>query len=269
MSFIEFISSNSPITNIPDLFNLHHSNPLSIPVAVQLALILLLSAAMFIVNIRISYHGKQKLYPALYTLLGLTLVACCYYCFIDSSFLSESNHIEGTGFHSVEFEPKAFIGWFCMPGLVGWGKALISLALLTFVIYSILSAVMQTVAELSVHAGMSLETKPWKEWKVAVFLMLVGALLVTVTLFSNLVLSSWMLVATMLVLFVFVVCKIIVDSLRCKSFGWGLLIGLVYMVSIYLCLILTLECLRGCVFFIVLLAAFLTQAKARKKQVQQ
>lgn len=267
MSIVDYVSNSSPITNIPDLFNIHHSNPLGIPVAVQWAVILLLAAVMFFVNIRISYHDKQKLYPTLYSLLGLTLVACGYYCFIDGSFLREGYFIEGTGFRSVDFDPRPFIGWFCMPGIVGWGKALIALVLLTFVIYSVLSAVMQTVAELSVHAGMSLETKPWKEWKVAVFIMLIGALMVTVTLFSNVVLSSWMLVATVLVLLAFVIYKIVRDAMRCKSFGWGLLIGFIYLVSIYLCLILSIECLRGCVFFIVLLAAFLTQAKARKKKV--
>lgn len=267
MSISEFISNNAPFTNLPDLFNIHHSNPLGIPVAAQLIAILLLAAVMFWINIRISYHDKQKLYPALYTLLGLTLVACYYYCFLNGSFLRQGNHLEGVGFRSVNFEPRDFIGWFCMPSIVGWGKALISLLLFTFVIYSILSAVMQTVAELSVHAGMSLVTKPWKEWKVAVFLMLVGALVVTVTLFSNFTLSAWMLIVTVLLLLAFVIYKIVADSLRCKNFAWGLLIGLVYLVSIFMCLILSLECLRGCVFFIVLLAAFLTQAKARKKKV--
>ncbi len=97
--------------------------------------------------------------------------------------------------------------------------------------------------------------------------MLVGALVVTVTLFSNFALSAWMLIVTVLLLLAFVIYKIVADSLRCKNFAWGLLIGLVYLVSIFMCLILSLECLRGCVFFIVLLAAFLTQAKARKKKV--
>lgn len=268
MSIIEYINSNSPITNLPDLLNLHHGNPLGVPVWMLWAAILILSASMFYVNILISYRDKQKLYPTLYTLLGLTLAVCYYYCFIDGSFLREGNHIEGVGFRSTEFDSQPFIGWFCMPGIVGWGEALISLVLLIFVIYSILSAVMQTVAELSVHAGMSMETKPWKEWKVAVFIMLVGALLTTASLISNAVVSSWMLLATTALLFAFIVYKIVMDTRRTKSFGWGLLIGLIYMVSIYLCFILSLECLRGCIFLIIVLAAFLTQAKARKKKVK-
>ena len=36
MSISEFISNNAPFTNLPDLFNIHHSNPLGIPVAAQL-----------------------------------------------------------------------------------------------------------------------------------------------------------------------------------------------------------------------------------------
>jgi len=266
MVLSEFINSNAPITNLPELIGLHHSNPLGIPVLAQLIVIMVLAAVLFYVNIRISYHGKQKLYPTLYTLLGLTVLACLYYCFIDTSFLRTGTRIEGTGFQSVDFDPKPFIGWFCMPGIVGWGKALVSLTLMTFVIYSILSALMQTVAELSVNGGMSLEKKAWKEWKIAVFVMLIGALVTTVTLFSSFVTSSWMLIVTELLLVVFVIIKIIADSKRSRGFGWGLLIGLIYFIGIEACLMLTLECLRGCVFFIVLLAAFLTQAKARKKK---
>ena len=86
MSLVEFIDANAPVANLPELFNMHHSNPLGIPVLAQLFIILALSAVMFYVNIRISYHDKQKLYPTLYTLLGLTLVACYYYCFIAVNF---------------------------------------------------------------------------------------------------------------------------------------------------------------------------------------
>lgn len=267
MSLAETIASKSPITNLPDLLGTHHSNPLGIPVAVQLIAILVLAAVMFYVNILISYRGKQKLYPTLYTLLGLTIVVSYYYCFIDGSFLRTGTYLEGTGFRSVSFDSRAFIGWFCMPGIVGWGKALISLILTTFVIYAILSAAMQTVAEVSVNGGMSLETKPWKEWKVAVFMMLIGTLATTVTLFSNPVTSSWMLIVTEILLLAFVIYKIIMDTRRTRGFGWGLLIGIIYLIAIEVCLMMTLECLRGCVFFIVLLAAFLTQAKARKKKV--
>ena len=267
MGLSEFISSNAPVTNLPELIGMHHNNPLGIPVAAQLIIILLLSATMFTVNQLISYRGKQKLYPVLYTLLGLTLVATYYYCFIDSSYLRTCSRIEGTGFYSVDFEPRAIIGWFCMPSIVGWGTAIVSLILITFVIYAILSATMQTVAELSVNGGMSLETKPWKEWKIAVFMMLIGTLATTAALFSSPKTSSWLLIVTEILLIGFSIYKVIADTRRTQGFGWGLLIGTIYFVAIQASMMLTLECLRGCVFFIILLAAFLTQAKARKKKV--
>lgn len=267
MGIVEYITTNSPITNLPKLLDMHHSNPLGLPVVAQLIIILVLAVAMFTVNQLISYRGKQKLYPVLYTLLGLTLVATYYYCFIDGSYLRSCSRIEGTGFISVDFEPQAIIGWFCMPGIVGWGTALISLVLITFVIYAILSATMQTVAELSVNGGMSMETKPWKEWKIAVFVMLIGTLATTAALFSNTKTSSWLLVVTEILLIGFVIYKIIADTRRTRGYGWGLLIGTIYFVAIQASMMLTLECLRGCVFFIILLAAFLTQAKARKKKV--
>lgn len=249
------------------MLGLYHSNPLGLPVVAQYIIILLLAVSMFTVNQLISYRGKQKLYPVLYTLLGLTLVATYYYCFIDGSYLRTCSRIEGTGFYSVDFTPQAVIGWFCMPSIVGWGYAIVALVLITFVIYAILSATMQTVAELSVNGGMSLETKPWKEWKVAVFIMLIGTLATTAALFSSPTTSSWLLIVTEILLVAFTVYKVIADTRRTRGFGWGLMIGAIFFVAIQGCLMLTLECLRGCVFFIVLLAAFLTQAKARKKKV--
>lgn len=36
MGIVEYITTNSPITNLPKLLDMHHSNPLGLPVVAQL-----------------------------------------------------------------------------------------------------------------------------------------------------------------------------------------------------------------------------------------
>lgn len=259
MNFVDYIAENAPITNLPDLpgfISLQHDNPLGLPLWLQLAVILVLAEVMAFVNYRVRYKGASGLYPLLYTLFGVTVLACGYYCF-------QCTFPEYKVWDDID--PRPFIGWFCMPSIVGWPLALLMLLLLTHVIYSILTALMQIVAQLSVEARYT-DNKPWKEWKAEVFIMLVGSLAVSVALFASYTASSWILVATELLIVLFIVCKIIADTVRSRRFGWSLLIGLIYLVGIEVCFMLSLECLRGCVFFIVVLAALLTQAKARKKK---
>lgn len=259
MSLVDFISTNAPITNLhelPGLMGLQHNNPLGFPLWLQLVIILVLTELMGVVNWRVRHKGESQYYPLLYTLLALTLLACGYYCF-QCTFPE----------YKVwpDLDPRPFIGWFCMPSIVGWPLAIAMLVLLSHVIYCIISAVMQTTAQINVEAGFT-EGKPWKEWKIEVFTMIIAALLTTVALFASYTASSWMLIVGEVAIVLFVVYKIIADTIRSRKFGWSLLTGIVFLAGIEVCYMLTLECLRGCVFFIVLLAAFLTQAKARKKK---
>lgn len=259
MNFIEYVNSNSPITNLPDLFNLHHSNPLGISVWGQMIFILVVVTAMGIVNFFIRYRDKAKLYPALYTLLTISVIAIYYYCFQS-----------GLRMYSFwpDVDPRPIIGWFCQPKMVGTLPAAIGLIVLTYVIFILLSAIMQVAAQCSVEAKL-IEGKPWKEWKVLIFIILVGVLVVNVALFVSYVACSWALIALEVLIIAFIIYKIIADSLRCHNIGWGLAIGLPVLIGSNAALMLSLECLRGTVLYIVVLAAFLTQAKARKKKPKQ
>ena len=280
MSIIEYFTTNSPITNLPDLLNLHHSNPLGINYIVQIAIIFVLVEVMAFVNFRIRYRDKSQLYPALYTLLGIVLVMIYYYCFQDTLPLSRMHSTlyaptEGTATMAADITNpnvasggRPAIGWFCYPEIVGWPIAIVSLILLTQVIFCILSACMQVAAQLSVEAKL-IEGKPWKEWKAAVYLLLIGVLLTALSAFISPIATTWTLFGFQIVLLGFVIYKIIIDIKRCHSFKWGFLIGLTFYLGIVACLMLSLECLRGAIFFIVVLAAFLTNAKARKKKVKK
>ncbi|MBQ2541810.1 MAG: hypothetical protein II554_00545 [Bacteroidales bacterium] len=152
MSFIERLN-DSPITNIPELVNWHHSNPLGINPLGLLIFIFIIAAFMELVNFQIRYRDKAKFYPILYTLFGITLVSIYYYCF-----MADLPTVDRYG-------EKPCIGWFCDYDVVGdWGLTILGLVGLVLVVYWMICAVMQVTAQMSVHAGLS-EGKKWKEWK--------------------------------------------------------------------------------------------------------
>ena len=74
MGFIERLSG-SPITNIPELINFHHSNPLGINPLGLLIFIFVVAAFMEFVNFQIRHRDKSKLYPVLYVLFGISLIS--------------------------------------------------------------------------------------------------------------------------------------------------------------------------------------------------
>ena len=258
MSFIDYLNAHPSFTNLPDLLNCHHSNPLGMSAVAQLIAIFVVVSALAAVNYMIRYRGRSNLYNCMYALYGLSLLMVYYYCFDGT--LPQYNLVVGV----EDYHP--FIGWFCYPKLVGWPWALVNMCLLTFVIFQILAAGMQTVAELSVKAGMSMKDKPWKEWKVAVYILLVGVALIHLTIYVNRLNSSWMFFIVEMALLLFVIAKIVAESMRTRKVWLSFLIGLTALIGTQACLMLSIECLRGALFFFILLVALLTNAKARKKK---
>ena len=67
-------------------------------------------------------------------------------------------------------------------------------------------------------------------------------------------------------LMVFVIFKIVRDTLYCGKFLWALLIGVVFLLGTAASMALFLEVIHACVYLTVFFVAFLSQAKARKKK---
>lgn len=264
MDISQYITQNSPITNLPDLLNLHHNNPLGISPIIQLIFIFVVVEVMNIFDYQIRNKDKQQYYPVLYILLGVSLAAVYYYCF--QSGLKEVL-VEGLQLK------KPCIGWFCQHEVVGWGWAVVGIVMLTHVIYCLLCAVMQVSAQLSVEAKM-IEGKKWKEWKWALAILLLGVTVtgisyVNIRTFISPEFSSWSFIIMVAALTLFSLFKIIADSIRCHNFLWGLLIGVTTFIGLIATMMLTLECLRGLLFFIVVLVIFFSKAKASKKKTKE
>ena len=77
----DYINANAPMSNIPELLNLHHSNPLGLHPIVIPILLLVLAVAMRVVTLIINKNEHRNLYPLLYSLWWLSVAATYYYCF--------------------------------------------------------------------------------------------------------------------------------------------------------------------------------------------
>lgn len=254
MSFIERLNE-SAITNIPDLINLHHSNPLGINPLGLLIFIFIMAALMELVNFHIRYRDRSKFYPILYTFLGITLISIYYYCF-----MSDLPIVNRWG-------EKPCIGWFCDYDVVGdWGLTILGLVGLVLVVYWMICAVMQVTAEMSVHAGLS-EGKKWKEWKWGTVVALAGLAASVIVYIAKASASacSWVLFASQIAMIIFCLVKLVLDCVRTKS-AWGVAIALVFFIGIEAVIMLSIECMYGAIVFCVAILGAFASAKARKKK---
>lgn len=255
MSIIEYMTENSPITNLPDLLNWGHDNPLGLSMGVELGLIFVITLAMALINHGIRKQGKSNWYGYLYALFGIDVAATYYYAFqngLPRVFLS--------GF-GVE---KPCIGWFCQPDMVGWAWAIVGIICLAFVVYSLLCAVMQIVAQLTVDAHLT-KGKVWKEWKGCTYLALLGVAACGVSYFAGAAASSWTLLVCQGLLLLAVLVKMIADCCRMEHWWCGVGIALVYYIGILAIVMLTVECMKGALALFVVLLVWFTSAKASKK----
>ena len=239
------------LTNLPDLLGLHIGNPLGLSPLVMLIIILVLVCVMTVFNHQIRFRDGGRFYPVLYTFFGLSLLAVFYYVF-----QADLPVAEGT----------PCIGWHCRHDIVGnlsW--AIVGMVLTTMVSFGIFIATMQIVAQVSVEAGMSLEEKLWKEWKWGLAIVLLGVSVSGIGYAINYTFAGWALLITAILTVAFTIFKIVRDTIKCGSFLWALLIGVVFLLGTAASMALFIEVTHACVYLVVILAAYMARAKARKK----
>lgn len=260
MNPIEYVESCQPISNIPDLISFQHNNPLGISPLVQLLIIFVLVEVMAFFNYKVRRCGKPQFYPALYAMFGIASLSVCYYCFQK---LPDCYSLMVDGkMHNV-------LGWFCDPDRVRWGWTIVSIILLTHVVYSMLCAVMQITAQVSVDGKIG-GVKPWKEWKAGLYISLVGILACGVTsmTYSD-VADDWAIVITFVVFSLFTLVKMIADCVRSTNPLWGILIAIVFYFGMLSSMMLTIECLKGGIAVLVVILIVISRAKASKKAPKQ
>lgn len=257
MSITEYIAANIPITNFPD-FLPRHDNFLGIPPIAQLIFIAVVIGVMEYFNFMIRWRQRPQYYPILFTLLGVAVLGIYYYAFQTG--LPEYI-IPGHG-----EAPHASLAWFCNHNIVGWFWSVVGIILSIAALYILLCALQQTVAQMSVYAGLSMEHKPWKEWKMGVGVAMLSVVMVFVGMLINPKTATWLFFIGQFLVLVFVIGKMIADSRRSHSVLWGIGIGLVFYVGIIAVIILSIECVECIYAYIIAILALFTGSKARKKE---
>ena len=231
LSLSEYINANAPMSNLPELLSLHHSNPLGLhPIAIPI-LLLVLAVAMHVTTYRIIKYDKRNLYPLLYTLVGLAIVSTYYYCFSDDLPL-----FEDVDLHRKEIS----VGWFCQRDIVGLGWSLLGELLLTYVVYSFMTSLMQLVGKLS-------------DAMADVFAPITGV---------------WIMLVYQTVMVLMIVAKTVHDIVGTHKPWRCLFVGLCFLVGIEAVTMLAVECIEGNIYFFIPVVFIFTTVHVRYKKKQ-
>jgi len=262
-SLSDYINANAPMSNIPELLNLHHSNPLGFHPIVIPVLLLVLAVAMRIIVTNIynkqssNQTAKQSTYHILYSLWWLSVAATYYYCFSGDLPLFTDKDLGRT---------EICIGWFCQRQVVGLGWSLLGVALLSYTAYSMFNVFLHIIAHQSDRMGLT--EKQWREWNWIIVVMLIGASVAGIADDFAPITGVWIMIAYHVVVFLMVLVKLVVDTVRTRLFWRCLLSAACFLVVFEAVTMLAIECIEGYIYLFLPIVVLFTSADARYNKKQ-
>ena len=256
-SLSNYISANAPMSNLPELLGLHHSDPLGLHPIVIPVFLLLLAVAMHVISHQIYYKQRGNLFTWLYVLLVVATLSTYYYCFSG-----DLPQFEDWQLHNDEIS----IGWFCQQSIVGLGWSLVGELLLTYVVYTFLSALMLMVEYVSDNRGM--EETAWQEWQYLIFVMLLGAAIAGVVDYFAPITSVWIMIVYQLLMLFITIAKLIADIVRSHKVGRCLFAAVSFFVGIEAVTMLAIECIEGYIYIFLPVVVIISIASTRYKKKQ-
>lgn len=253
----DYITDNAPMTNLPELLGLHHSNPLGLhPIAIPIFL-LLLALGLHVVTHLINHKDRHSLYPLLYTLMGISVVATYYYCFSGDLPKYEDIQLSNN---------ETCIGWFCQGDIVGLGWGILGVVLLSYVVFSFLNALLQITAHMNDTLGF--EEKQWREWSYIVLVMLIGASIAGVADDFAPITGVWIMLAYQLLIFLMTIVKVGADIARTHKPGRCILAAIAFLIGFEAVTMLAIECIEGFIYIFIPVVGLLatTDFHYKKKQ---
>lgn len=246
----EYIHANAPMSNIPELLNLHHSNPLGLhPIAIPIIL-LVLAVVMRFITYQVYRKKRRGLYPLLYSLWWVSIAAAYYYCFSGDLPLFKDIDLSRT---------EICVGWFCQSQIVGVACSLLGVVMLSFVTYNLLSVLLHIIAHQSDRLGLS--DKEWKEWYWIIIAMLVGASAAGIADDFAPITGVWIMIVYHVVVILMAIAKLIIDTKRTHCFGRCLLSTLAFLITFEAITMLSIECIEGYIYLFLPVVALLASAE--------
>lgn len=236
----EYISTNAPMSNIPALLGLHHSNPLGFkPLAFPIFL-LVMGVVMSVIIYFIYKKGRRNLYSLIYALWGIALIATYYYCFSGDLPLFTDTDLGCS---------EICIGWFCQRQIVGIGWSIAGVVLLSCVVYCLFGILLHFVAHQSDRIGLT--EKQWREWSWIIAVMLLGACIAGLADDFVPVTGIWIMIVYHVVIFILTLLKLIADIRRTNRLWPCLLTTVVFLVALEGTMMLAIECIEGYVYLFI------------------
>ena len=264
LSLSEYINANAPMSNLPELLSLHHSNPLGLHPMVIPILLLVLGIAMRVLITGIyrkqsnNQSIKSSTYHWLYAMWWFSVAATYYYCFSGDLPL----------FTDVDLQrSEVCVGWFCQRQVVGIGWSVVGVALLSFTVYTMISILLHVIAHQSDRMG--LNEKQWREWYWIIATMLLGASIAGIADNFIPITGVWIMIAYHVVVFLMVMAKLIVDTCRTHLFLRCLLSASCFLVVFEAVTMLAIECIEGYIYLFIPIVGLFISADARYRKRQQ
>lgn len=260
MSAIQYLTDISPVLNLNDLFGITHNNPLGIhPLSVLISIFIVVMIMQYL-NYRIRWKDEERHYPWVYGLFAVASLSIIYYAFMPMDY-----QIKVLGSDLCVYG-KDYIGWWCDPHAVGWCWAIVGIICGILVAYSIFSVTQQIIAHLSEKANIH----TWKEYKNGFYAWLIGlsvySLLLAIS--PNSKIGAWVLFTLGVMIAVFVLCKMIADTIRSKSV-WSIPLALLFVIGVGLGMVVAYETLRGASLFIIIILAIYARIHSVKKKTSK
>ena len=257
MNLSDYITSNAPMSNIPELLGLHHGNPLGLqPIAIPIFLFVL-AVAMRIITQMVYKKERRDLHPLLYSLWWLSVAATYYYCFSGDLPLFTDTDLGRS---------EVCVGWFCQLQIVGIGWSLLGVALLSYVTYCMINVLLHVIAHQSDRMG--LNEKQWHEWGWILGVMLLGASVAGIADDFVPVMGIWILIAYHAIIFLMTLVKLILDTVRTHKFGRCLFSAVCFLVVFEAVTMLAIECIEGYIYLFVPIVALFASADFHYKKVK-
>ena len=251
----DYINANAPMSNTPELLSLHHGNPLGLHPLVIPILLLVLAVAMRVVTTLLYKKERRELYPWLYSMWWLSVAATYYYCFSGDLPLFTD---EDLGRSEIS------VGWFCQRQVVGMGWSIVGVALLSYVAYSMLNVLLHVIAHQSDRMGLS--EKQWREWSWIIAVMLLGASAAGIADDTAPITGIWIMIAYHVAVFLMVLVKLVVDTVRTRLFWRCLLSAACFLVVFEAITMLAIECIEGYIYLFLPIVALFASADYRYKK---
>ena len=245
----DYLNANAPMSNIPELLNLHHSNPLGLHPIVIPIFLLVLAIIMRIIIYLIHKKDRKDLQPKLLILWCVSLFATYYYCFSGDLPLFRDIDLNST---------EICIGWFCQRQVVGVGWSLLGVVMLSFVTYCMITVMLHLVSIQSDRMGLG--ENEWREWYWIIILMLVGASAAGIADDFAPITGIWILIAYLVAIIVTTVIKMVIDTVRTRRFGNSLVCTVFFLISFEAITMLAIECIEGYIYLFIPIVALFASA---------